>query len=67
MTKQEFMKAVASSMAKMVDANPINVLIIDELTTFGAILTAELYDEKEEQNDTNKYYEWNARRRGKRG
>lgn len=43
--KQEFMKAYASSMAKMVEANPVNILIIDELTTLGAILTAELYEQ----------------------
>lgn len=65
LNKQEFMKAFATSLAKMVEANPINVLILDELTTLGAILTSELY-EKEEQNDTDKHYEWNARRRGKR-
>lgn len=65
LNKQEFMKAFASSMAKMVEANPINILIVDEMTTLGAILTSELY-EKEEQHDTDKHNEWNARRRGKR-
>lgn len=44
MNKQEFMKAFASSMAKMIEDNPINLLIIDELTTLGSILTAELYE-----------------------
>lgn len=65
LNKQEFMKAFASSMAKMVEANPINILIVDEMTTLGAILTAELY-EKEEKNDTDKHYEWYTRRGGKR-
>lgn len=51
LNKQEFMKAFASSMAKMVEANPISILIVDEMTTLGAILTSELYDKEEKNND----------------
>lgn len=43
--KHEFMKAFATSLAKMVEANPINVLVLDELITLGAILTSELYEQ----------------------
>ena len=65
LNKHEFMKAYASSMAKMVEANPVNILIVDELTTLGAILTAELY-EKEETNDRDKN-NWQHSRGGSKG
>ena len=45
-SKNEFVKAYAMSLAKMAQHDPMILLMIDEMTTLGAILTSELFEKE---------------------